>query len=81
LSPGDQSLPCRLLIAGRAVDLPGEKRPGIAATQRGDERARIDMIIFDRIAGCDDLARSSPGIDATIAACTSTGSEVEMPLG
>jgi hypothetical protein len=39
------------------------------------------MVIFDRIAGLQDLGPLEPAIDRTIASCTSSGSEVEMPLG
>ena len=53
VEPGDQPLGGRLLIAGRAVDLAGEDTgPGSAlGLQRRVELARVDVVVFDRVAG------------------------------
>ena len=56
IDAGDKTLGRRFLIAGRAVDLAGQikARHGPHAKIMA-ENARIDMIIFDRIAGLIDL--------------------------
>jgi len=42
----------------------------------------IDMIVFDSHSPAATMrAFARPGIDATTARCTSSGSEVEMPFG
>ena len=56
IEPRGQALRRRLLIAGRAVDLAGEEQArDVARLQRRAQPARIDELIFDRIAGPDDL--------------------------
>ena len=53
---GDQTLSGGFFIAGRSVDLSGTIKPvEITNFQRPVERARIDMIIFHRIAGHEDF--------------------------
>jgi hypothetical protein len=58
----------RLLIAGRAVDLARQEQALQALRlQRRGELARIDVIVFDRVAGPDDRRLFQPGIVATSA--------------
>ncbi len=79
---GSQSLRRGFFIAGRAVDLTGQIQAGNPIDlQRGRQDARIDMIIFDRIARRDDLGRFEPDDRPDEVGWTSAGSEVEMPLG
>ena len=60
----DQTLCGRLLIAGRAVDLPGkEQAADVAHLERRHEPARIDELIFDRIARANDFGPLQP-VDA-----------------
>lgn len=48
----DQSLRRRFLVAGRAVDLSGEVEPGDRLRlERGLERARIEVVVLDGVAG------------------------------
>ena len=84
VQPGDQALRGGLLIAGRAVDLSGAEQAGDIARRRAraSSCARIDMVIFDRIARPDDLARApAPGCVATIAACTSAAARSRCRSG
>ncbi len=47
-----KSLRGSLFVAGRAVDLAGQEQPGAAlGLERGAQLARIDMVVFDRVAG------------------------------
>ena len=83
VQPGDQALRRRLLIAGGAVDLARQiKALDVAhaeAWARGCAGRHGHIRPHSRAAG--SRARSSPAIERTIASCTSSGSEVEMPFG
>ena len=74
---------CRsLFIACGAVDLAGEKQSAQASRfERRIQLARIDVVVFDRVAGTHDARFSNPGIVATSACCMSSGSDVEIPFG
>ena len=50
VDPGKEALCCCFLVAGRAVDLTGEKKPpdGLGL-KRGSERTRIEIVVFDRV--------------------------------
>ena len=83
VQPGQQPLRRRLLVARGAVDLPGEKEPGDAAASPasapvpGGRRGRIR---WHSPAG-ESGPFSSPGMVAISASWTSSGREVEIPLG
>ena len=52
VQPRQQPLRRRLLIAGRAVDLAGQEQPADPlGLQRRPQFARIDMVVFDGVAG------------------------------
>ena len=73
--PPTSTLRRRFLIAGGAVDLPGQEQAGqLAHLQRLVEPPRIDEFIFDRIAGPGDRRPLEAG-DACgrNASCTSRG--------
>src|SRR3546814_1910978 len=54
---------CSSDLAGGAVDLPRAPEPGDRAQlQRPVERARVDMVIFDRIARHDHLDRDRKSV-------------------
>jgi hypothetical protein len=78
----ENALRRRFLVAGGAVDLPGEEeaRDGLGL-QRRLERAGIEVVVFDRVAWRRMCALSQPGSVRTSACCTSNGSDVEMPFG
>ena len=55
VEPGDQSLRRSLLVAGGAVDLAGQEKPGEPlGLQRRLQLARIDVVVFDGVARPDD---------------------------
>ena len=55
VDPRNDPLRPRLLIAGRAVDLAGQEQAAEAARfQRRIEPARVDVVVFDRVAGTED---------------------------
>ena len=57
----NQSLRSSFLVPGRTVDLPRAVEPGQRLDlQSSIERARIDVIVFDRIARDRDLDRLEP---------------------
>ena len=59
---GDEPLPGRLLVAGRPIDLPGEKQPREPLRlQRRFELARIDVVVLDRVARADHMCALEPG--------------------
>ena len=59
---GDKALRGGLLIAGGAIDLPGEKQPAQAlGLQRRMKLTRIHMIIFDGVAGPNDAGALETG--------------------
>ena len=61
VEPGNQALSRRLFIASRAVDLAGQEQPGQHAAFEGrQERARVDEIVFDGVAGLEDLRPLQP---------------------
>ena len=50
IEPRDEALRGRLLVARRAIDLPGEKKAvNFFCLQARAQGARVDEIIFDRI--------------------------------
>ena len=53
---GQQSLRCRFLVAGRAIDLAGEEqtpdRPGLQGIV---QITRIEIVVFNRVAGPGDM--------------------------
>jgi hypothetical protein len=52
VDPGDDSLPRRLFVTGRAVNLTGEKQPRDAVRlERRFQFRWLDEVIFDRVAG------------------------------
>jgi hypothetical protein len=77
-----QALRRRFLVAGRAVDLPGEEeardRLGLEARLQG---ARIEVVVLDRVARRTTCAFSSPAIECTASSWTWNGNEVEIPFG
>ena len=83
IEPGDKPLRRRFLVAGRAVDLAGQEEARKALRlERRRELARIDVVVLDRIARPQHGGASrGPGCVCSIARCTSSGSEVEMPFG
>ena len=59
----DQPLRGRFLVAGGAVDLAGEKKPGRCAAlpAPASSSAGIDIVIFDRVARSQDARPLQPG--------------------
>ena len=56
VEPGDESLRGRLLVPGRAVDLPGEEQPRDSLRlQRRVELSRLDEVVLDRVARPQNL--------------------------
>ena len=82
VDPGHQSLGGGFLVAGRAVDLPGEVEPrDRLGFQRRQELRRRGVIVFDRIAPAQDLrVLQARECAAASACCTSLGRLVLMPL-
>ena len=71
-----------LFVAGGAVDLAGEEQTGdVFAFQRGFQRTRIKIIVFDGVAGRRMVAFSSPRMLRTAASWISNGRLVEIPFG
>ncbi len=59
---GEDALRSRLLVAGRAVDLPGEEKAGDRLRfKRRAQRAWIEIVVLDRIAGPEDVGMLAPG--------------------
>ena len=59
---GDQSLRRRLLVAGRAVDLPGEKQPGDALRFEAPRQlGRLDEVVLDGVPGPQQHRVFQPG--------------------
>ncbi len=81
--PAEQPCARRFFIAGRAVDLPGQEKPlNALGFQRRLQLARVDVVVSRwRSPAGRTGAFSNPGIEATTACWTSSGSEVEMPFG
>src|SRR6266702_1445277 len=62
IEPGDQALPRRFLVPGRAVDLAGQEQAHDAlGLQRRLKLSRIDMVVFDGVAGPHHLRALEPG--------------------
>ena len=62
----DKPLRRGFLVAGRAVDLAGEiEARELQAFERGAELARIDVVVFDRIAGTENRGalKAGHGVD------------------
>ena len=58
---GEQTLGGRLLVAGRAVDLPGQVEPGHASGfERGHQLARIHEVVLDRVAVAHEARALEP---------------------
>jgi hypothetical protein len=68
------------LIAGGAIDLPGEKEPLIFFVS-GLAQGGIDEIMIHNIAWPRDPALERPGMVRTKASWISSGRAVDMPFG
>src|SRR5579875_2205518 len=62
IDPSEEALRCRLLIAGRPIDLAGEEKPRNGLQfERGEKGARIDVIVLDSIAGAQHADAGKAG--------------------